>query len=183
MVKQLLLGCFFLLPLFAQAEIQLTAGIQTHEVRFDTTDPTIDNEQPSDTGYHFGIAARRHLGKNQQHRFGFGVDVDEILGDTLIGLHALDYQYVWNEQWRSGFFFGAASLDTGASQNGFYFGTSVSATNVVQQGMDIVLEARAGSGLARDRLLPDDPPAPEDDNRPDIFLDFLAISLSLSYRF
>ena len=183
MVKLIVPACLLFLsaPLFA--EIQLTAGVQTHQVRFDTTDPEIDSEQPSDTGYHLGIAARRHLGKNDQHRFGFGIDIDEILGDTLIGLRALDYQYLWTSKLRTGLFFGAASLDTGASQNGFYFGSSISATNIIEEGLDLVLEARAGGGLARDRLLDSDPAAPEDDNRPDIFLDFLAISLSVSYRF
>ena len=78
-----------------------------------------------------------------------------------------------------GAFFGAASLDTGSSQTGYYTGFSASLTNIGQSGLDAVLEFRHGDGLGRDVLFEGDPVITEHD----FFLDFDALSVSVSYRF
>lgn len=161
------------------AEVQINAGWQKHQVRFDTQDTVIDASDPSDNGYHAGIAARKNLGKSQRHWFGVGVDVSEILDQTLVGLRALDYQYQIYPHVRIGAFFGAATLDTGSMQNGYYTGINLTATDVGTKNLNVILEFRHGDGLARDRLLASDP----EGTQPDIFLDFDALSLSVGYRF
>jgi len=131
----------------------------------------------SSSGYQFGGGIRTAQGSQNQHIFGFGIDVTRVLGDSMVGVRALDYQYQINSQWRVGGFFGAATLDSGLPQNGYYGGINTSWLEQVL-GADIMLEIRRGDGLARDRLLASDPPG----YRPDIFLDFTGASLMLNWR-
>lgn len=96
----------------------------------------------------------------------------------MLALRALDYEYELNEAMRIGAFFGAATLDTGLPQNGYYTGVNASYLNIIDK-LDLVVEARYGSGLARDRKLASDPSG----DRTDMFLDFTSIALSLRWNF
>lgn len=183
MVKRITALAFIMFPAATMAEIELSIGWQSHQAQLETRVPEIDASDPDDSGYRVGFAVRRSLGESKNHKFGFGVNIDEVLGDTLVGLRALDYQYQFTNQFRAGLFFGAASLDSGSFQDGYYFGGSARATDVFSDGVDIFLELSRGSGLARDRLLETDPQPPAGERSPDIFLDFNAAVVGISYRF
>jgi len=163
----------------AQAyEPHLELGYQYHEAVFDTANEVVDAENKSGNGYHIGLGVHNLYGENKRHLFGFGIDVDEILEDTLIGLRAVDYAYQLNDRWRLGGFFGAATLDTGLPQNGYYMGANIRYLELVSH-LDLVLEFRFASGLARDRRLPSDPVA----SRSDIFVDVFGLAAAFSWRF
>ncbi len=135
--------------------------------------------KPESTGYHLAVGIHKPLGQSQRHWFGVALDYDDILDSSLLGYRALDYLYQPNDSWRVGAFFGAASLDSGLPQNGYYTGASLSRLNAWNQPVDAILEVRFASGLARDRRLPGDPQS----TSPDIFLDYVSVALGLNYRF
>ncbi|MBW8191219.1 hypothetical protein K0504_09240 [Neiella marina] len=159
-------------------EIYANLGLNYHNVSFDTGNAQADADDDSDAGYHLGFGVRRPFGEHQQHWFGFRVDFDEVLGDSMVGFRAIDYQYQLDDHWRLGAFFGAASLDTGASQTGYYLGGGATYLNIYPQ-LDVGLDVRYGDRLARDVLFADDP----ETDSPDIFYDVLSTSLYLSWRF
>lgn len=135
--------------------------------------------RPESTGYHLAIGLHKPFGESQRHWFGVALDYDDILESSLLGYRALDYLYQPNDNWRLGAFFGAASLDSGLPQNGYYTGASLSRLNAWSQPFDAILELRFASGLARDRRLPGDPQS----TSPDIFLNYVSVALGFNYRF
>ncbi|MFL0799532.1 MAG: hypothetical protein K6L80_03705 [Agarilytica sp.] len=152
-------------------------GYQQHDVKFDLEYDAEEAVSGEGNGFHLSIGLRNHYGRDQQHLFGGGIDIDEILGNRLIGYRALDYQYQLNRSIRLGGFFGAASLDSGLPQNGYYTGASFSYVNIIDD-VDITFELRHANGLARDRR-----GATPEGSRPDIFLDFTSIATYISWRF
>ena len=170
-----------MVPSAYAAEKLVSIGANTHSVEYLTGDEAIDNNTVNDSGYHLGFGIKNQYGKSQTHYFGFGIDVNEIDGSQLISYRALDYEKSWGSQFRTGAFFGAASLDSGLPQNGYYAGFNLSYANLIK-GMDLVAEYRVGDGLARDRQSRLGDPAVED-GKPDVFLDFKSIALMARWRF
>jgi hypothetical protein len=161
-------------------EFHLSAGYQSHNADWLTTNTEFDNQDFSDSGYHFAFGIKNIVGKSKRHMIGAGIDVNSILDDQVIGYRAIDYQYILNEKWRLGGFFGAASIDTGLPQNGYYMGVNLS--YFVFKNMSISAAIRHGNGLARDRAFDTDPES-EVIERPDIFLDYTATGLQLNWHF
>ncbi|WGO98823.1 hypothetical protein QFX18_01955 [Saccharophagus degradans] len=160
-------------------EFNLAAGLQSYSVQQLEEDNSLPDEAESGTGLHLGASVKNNYGDSNKHWFGFGVDIDRIMGQKMLALRALDYEYELNEDMRIGAFFGAATLDTGLPQNGYYTGVNASYLNIIDK-LDLVVEARYGSGLARDRKLLASDPSGE---RTDMFLDFTSIALSLRWNF
>ena len=98
----------------------------------------------------------------------------------MIGLRALDYERAIGKHVRIGGFFGAASVDTGKPQTGYYMGLNAS-YRMLNDRLGLVFEIKHGNGLARDRIEGDPPPSVED--RPDVFMDFVSTGLKLSWTF
>lgn len=155
----------------------LSVGLQSHSGRWETGDANFDSQDQSGSGYHIGLRFYNELGEH--NLFGAGIDVDQILNDRLTGFRALDYQRKFGERFRAGGFFGAASIDTGLPQNGYYMGVSAS-WYAVPKKLALTYELRHGNGLARDRFSQLDDPSGE---KPDIFLDYTTSSFQMSWHF
>lgn len=179
MVKYIcaLLSVFILSP-DCLAEKFVNFGINVHKVSFFTGDPEIDTSTESDVGYHFGVGFRNQYGSSQRHYLGAVVESEEILGDFLIGFRPIDYQYQLHPKIRLGTFFGVAQLDTGAAQTGYYLGGTITVMGFFNS-LDLVADLRYADGLGRDRLLDEDPQG----EKPDMFLDFVALAFYLNWRF
>ncbi len=181
-IRNFLIACSAIVYFFAHsgyaAEISINAGIQNHSVELDTGDAATDNQDSSDSGFHLGISIKNTYGQNKNHYFGVGIDLDDILGDQVIGYRALDYERAFGNHWRAGAFFGAATLDSGLPQNGYYTGFNLSYDRFFEN-LGLSFEVRHGNGLARDRLLSSDPGG----EKPDIFLDYTAVALQLRWTF
>lgn len=158
-------------------EAFINIGYQYHRLENLTGDLEFDSEQPSDNSYHVSLGRRHFIDLHKKHLFGFGLEVNEILGDTFWGLRATDYLYQLNQKWRLGAFFGAGTLASGRPQNGYYMGLSVHRLDFIPHA-DLGVELRYAWGLARDRLTTD--PAGV---KPDIFTDFISPSIFLAFRF
>ncbi len=134
-------------------------------------------EDSTDIGLQIGAKIRSPFTQNKLHFIGTGLDIANIEGQRLLGFRALDYQWQFDEQYRLGLFFGAASLDTGAPQNGYYYGFSMTMTNFYEN-LTINLEMSRADGLARDRIV-SDPAGTE----VDIFLDVFMSSINVAWQF
>lgn len=159
-------------------ELHISTGFQSYSVDQLAEDNTQPNEPESSTVLHLAAGAKRHFGASKKHWLGFGVDRYQILGQRLLALRALDYEYQLTSQVRVGAFFGAASLNTGLPQNGYYTGFNASYLDVIPN-LDIVAELRHGNGLARDRRPEIDPVG----ERVDMFLDFTSLGFSVRWTF
>jgi hypothetical protein len=163
-------------------EFSLSAGLQSHSGNWETSNTEFDAQDYSGSGYHLGFSLKNQYGKTGKNFLGVGVDIDEILDDQVIGYRAIDYQRALSSNFRIGGFFGAASIDTGLPQNGYYMGGNIS-YYMLNNKLGFTFEVRYGSGLSRDRKLADDPQNTTGDNRPDIFLDYVASALQVSWTF
>ncbi|PCK03765.1 MAG: hypothetical protein COA42_19825 [Alteromonadaceae bacterium] len=162
-------------------ERYVNIGVNSHDVSFSTGDAAVDASSQQDSGFHLGFGFRNQYGKSQKHYFGFGVEADELLGDVVLGLRALDYQYQIHDKFRIGAYFGGAQLDSGAAQTGYYTGLNLSYLNVIKN-LDVVLDYRVTDDLARDRLFDDDPQDPLMRTN-DIFLEYTVFAAYFNWRF
>ena len=173
--------CIFFLAFFSvidshSTEFHIDIGAVQSEAEFLTGIEGADRSTESSSGYYFGVGAKRKYGVSKNHFFGVGVDVFDFSGQRFTGFRALDYQYGWGEYLRLGGFFGAASLESGRPQNGFYLGVNVALVDLYKH-TGIRLEFKRADGLARDRF------GSEQGSRPDVFADINSFSLSVLFTF
>ena len=158
------------------AELELAAGVNFYTQKIGSGGIDVAD---GDTGSGHILSMKIHSphGDSQQHLLGAGVDIVDINGQQLLAFRAVDYQWVNSHDYRIGAFIGAASLDSGAAQTGYYLGGNISKPNIYKS-LGLSWEIAISSGLGRDRL-PTDP----EGQRPDIFMDIYSSSLSLIYSF
>jgi hypothetical protein len=125
---------------------------------------------------HFAIGARRAV--SDRSDLGVRAELDDIDGDMLLSVRALDYRYRFHNPLAVSVFVGASRLDLATPAYGYYYGAGVQWRNLLPN-IDLGLDLRYGDKIARDKLLPSDPPSTK---RPDSFYDLTGATLSLSYR-
>ena len=127
-------------------------------------------------GGHAGIGARRAV--SDRSDLGVRAEIDQIDGHALLSVRALDYRYRFRSPLSLSVFAGAARYDLATPAYGYYYGLGGQWRDVLPR-FDLNLDLRFGDKIARDKVLPDDPPS---DPRPDSFYDVFSASLYLSYR-
>ncbi len=125
---------------------------------------------------HLAIGARRAV--SERSDLGVRAEFDDIDGDLLFSVRALDYRYRFRSPLAVSVFAGASRLDLATPAYGYYYGFGAQWRNLLP-GIDLGLDLRYGDKIARDKLLPTDGPS---DKRPDSFYDLVGATLSLSYR-
>ena len=125
---------------------------------------------------HFAIGARRPI--SERSDLGVRAEFDDIDGDMLLSVRALDYRYRFHNPLAVSVFLGASRLDLATPAYGYYYGAGVQWRDLLPN-IDLGLDLRYGDKIARDKLLPTDPPSTK---RPDSFYDLTGATLSVSYR-
>jgi hypothetical protein len=158
----------------ASAEVFIDVG--AHSTRVEADIATLP-EKIEDTfsGLHFGAGLRREL---SQGSIGARLELDDIDGDLLLTVRALDYRRHLSPRLSLTAFAGAARLDLDTPAHGWYFGGGLELKDL-WPGWSLVFDARIGDKLARDNLLPTDPQG----GRPDNFYDLRGLAVYLSRRF
>jgi hypothetical protein len=123
---------------------------------------------------HFAIGARRAV--SDRSDLGVRAEFDDIDGDLLLSVRALDYRYRFHNPLAVSVFVGASRLDLATPAYGYYYGAGVQWRNLLPN-TDVGLDLRYGDKIARDKLLPSDPPSTK---RPDSFYDLTARTASLA---
>ena len=157
-----------------RAEVFFDVGVSSTHVEADiaTLPATITSTQ---SGLHLGAGVRRAL---QRGSIGARIELDDIDGDSLLAVRALDWERQLTERIAVGAFLGAARLNLATPAYGYYLGGGIRLRELLA-GWDLGIDLRLGDKIARDNLLPSDPQG----GRPDNFYDLSGISVYLSRRF
>jgi hypothetical protein len=165
-------------PVMNNGEVFVEVGATNNRQRVDLTPAVSRTTSPYRYGAHFGVGARRFVSDNSD--LGARVEFDNIQGHSLIGARILDYRYRFHGPLALGFFLGAARYDLATPAYGFYLGAGIQWRNLFP-GWDLGVDYRYADNVARDHLLPSDPPNVGDRN--DSFYNISIFTLALSRHF
>lgn len=160
-----------------KGEVFVDAGVHRYQVTVDLENSAAKVTEPQKTGHHFAIGARRAVSEHSD--LGTRVELEDIDGHNLIGVRLIDYRYRFRGPIALDAFLGAARYALGTPAYGFYYGVGAQWRNVLP-GWDVGVDVRYDDTLARDHLLPGDPPLSP---RPDSFYYVLGAIFSVSYHF
>jgi hypothetical protein len=160
----------------ASIDYFLDAGGSASRVRAEISDGAPKYVTDPSFAPHLGLGARRPVSEHSD--LGARIEFDEIESELLIAVRALDYRYRLSKHVAFTAFVGAARYDLPTPAFGYYGGVGAQWRNVMQH-LDVSLDVRYGDKIARDKLLPTDPPSLP---RPDEFYDLFGATLYFSYR-
>jgi len=157
------------------SEIFIGAGAMQYRLRVDLTTPATRYTEPPATSPHFELGVRRAVTDHQD--LGTRVEFESIQGHGLVGVRLVDWRWRFDNPLAVGAYLGAARYDQPTPAYGFYYGLGVQYRNVLP-GWDVGLDFRYNDSIARDHLLPSDPPAvgPRNDSFWDVWGGILTIS-------
>jgi hypothetical protein len=158
------------------AEIFLETGAFAYEVRLDADSGTPSAKSGRTVAPHLGIGARRAV--SDRSDLGARLELDDLDGELLVAVRAIDYRYRFANPLALSAFVGAAHFDKETPAIGLYVGAGLQWRDVLP-GWDAGVDLRFIQNAARDRLLASDPTGV----RPDIFYDVLGASLNITKRF
>ncbi len=159
-------------------EIFVDAGLNSNKQNVDLTTAATRRSGRRKFGPHFALGARRFVSDHSD--LGARVEVDEIQGHSLIGVRALDYRYRFHGPLALSVFAGAARYALATPAYGIYYGGGLQWRNILP-GWDVGIDVRYADSVARDHLLPSDPP--NVGARDDSFYNVLSETVSISYHF
>jgi len=165
-------------PVMDNGELFVDVGATANRQNIDLTTAATRKNGPYDAGAHFAVGARRFVSDHSD--LGSRVEFDNIQGHSLIGVRALDYRYRWRGPLAFNFFIGAARYALATPAYGIYYGAGLQWRNLVR-GWDLGFDYRYADSIARDHLLPGDPPNVGD--RSDSFYNISIFTLALSRHF
>jgi hypothetical protein len=158
----------------ASAEAFVDLGLNATRIEADIA--TLPGKATStQSGLHVGAGLRRELRRGS---IGARAELDDIDGDLLLSVRALDYRRHLSERFALTAFAGAARLDLATPAYGYYLGGGVQFKEL-WPSWTLAVDVRRGDKIARDNLLPSDPQGGRSDN----FYDLSGLSVYLSRRF
>jgi len=158
------------------AELFVDAGLNASEVQIRVDGNRNRIKTGMELAPHFAIGARRQV--SERSDFGVRLELDRINDELLLAARVIDYRYRFRNPLALSFFFGAARYDLATPAFGYYLGGGVQWRNLLP-GIDLSVDVRYADKVARDKLLPTDPPSMF---RPDLFVDISGATVGLSYR-
>jgi hypothetical protein len=160
----------------AAAEIFVDLGANGSRIEADIA--TVPGRITTDvSGLHVGAGLRRELSRGS---IGVRIEIDDLDGDSLLAVRALDYRRHVSQRFAVTAFAGAARLDLATPAYGYYLGIG-GQLKELWPSWSLSFDLKYGDKIARDNLLPSDPPTIE--GRDDSFYDVSSFSLYLSRRF
>lgn len=163
------------LSLAAEARAELFLDLGAHGTRVEADVATFTRTTTTESGAHFGFGVRRELANGS---IGARVELDDVDGDALLAVRALDYRRHLTQRLAVTGFLGAARLDLATPAYGYWLGGGVQLKELLP-GWDLGIDLRYGDKIARDNLLPTDPQG----GKPDNFYDLSGIAVYLTRRF
>lgn len=157
-------------------ELFVDSGINANRVRIIVDEFVPKTKTDLDIAPHFAVGVRRRATANGD--LGARLEIDQIDGEYLLAVRALDYRYRFRGPLAVSAFLGAARYDLATPAYGYYGGIGVQWRDILPR-FDLNLDARFADKVARDKLLPTDPGVIL---RNDIHYDIASASLYLSYR-
>ncbi len=168
-------GMLAALPAPASADVFVDLGLHSTRVEADIA-MLPDKVTSTQSGVHLGAGLRRELARGS---IGARIELDDLDGDLLISVRALDYRRHLSERFAVTAFVGAAQLDLATPAHGYYLGGGVELKDL-WPSWNLALDVRFGDKLARDNVFASDP---QGGDRPDTFYDLKGVSVYFSRRF
>jgi hypothetical protein len=165
-------------PLLDSGEIFIDVGANVNRQNVDLTTASTRSNGPYRYGPHFGLGARRFVSDHSD--LGARVEFDNVQEHGLLGVRALDYRYRFDGPLALNVFIGAARYALATPAYGIYYGAGLQWRNVLP-GWDVGAEYRYANSIARDHVLPNDPP--NVGGRSDSFYNISTITLFVSRHF
>ena len=134
-----------------------------------------ENVESDASGLHVGGGFRRELARGS---IGARIELDDLDGDLLVAVRALDYRRHLSQRLALTAFGGAARLGLDTPAQGWYIGGGVQIKDLWPR-WSLSLDLRYGDKLARDNVLPTDPQG----GSPDNFYDLSGVTIYLSRGF
>jgi Capsule assembly protein Wzi len=160
------------------AELFIDAGMNQSTV---TKILAVGGPNPPDVrgeGAHVAFGARRSA--SERGDIGVRLELDQIDGDLMLSLRALDYRYRLLPWLGVSGFAGFARYDYGLATNGYYWGGGLQLRDVLPK-WDVGVDFRHYEKLNRDKSLPTDP-VPSPQQHPRLYIDIDGISLYVTRR-
>ncbi len=132
---------------------------------------------PWTLGPHLAIGAWRRASAHQD--LGVSLDIDDISGRGLLGVHMLDYRYRFGRSLALHAFAGPARYSVGTPAYGFYLGGGPQWRDILP-GWDVGIEYHRVINAQRIRDLPSDP---QGGDRPDSFHNIYSWGLYVTRKF
>jgi hypothetical protein len=120
-----------------------------------------------------------HIPFAQKHELGMMAHYSNADDESLLVLRVADYRYQLWGPLRLKMFFGFARYDQATPAHGYFLGSGLE-WRFSGESLALSFEGAYGDKIARDRVLPSDPPAT---NTPEIFYDIYALNTYLSWYF
>lgn len=136
-----------------------------------------------ETGPYFAIGV--HSRYAERHELGLVASYSTAAGDGLFSIRPFDYRYSLTDSIRLTGFFGVARYDKETAAHGYYLGFGGEWRFLKQtqsEGLGLGLEFAYGDKIARDRVLPSDPPSTMPSS-PEIFYDVTLFNTYLAWYF
>jgi hypothetical protein len=165
-------------PLMDAGELFVDAGTNVNRQNIDLTTASTRFNGPYGYGAHFAAGARRFVSDHSD--LGARVEFDNIQGHSLIGVRGLDYRYRFHGPLALSVFIGAARYALATPAYGIYYGAGLQWRNVLP-GWDVGADYRYANSVARDHVLPNDPP--NVGGRSDSFYNISIFTFSISRHF
>jgi hypothetical protein len=158
------------------AHVFVETGGFAYEIRQDPDEGSAIVKSGWSVSPHLGIGVRRAV--SERSDLGARVELDDLDGELLLAVRAIDYRYRFRNPLALSVFVGAAHYEKETPAIGLYVGAGLQWRDVLP-GWDAGVDLRFIQNAARDRLLSSDPTG----IRPDIFYDVLGASLNVTKRF
>jgi Capsule assembly protein Wzi len=165
-------------PLMDAGELFIDVGANTSRQNIDLVTQATSYYTRYTLGAHVAIGARRFVSDHSD--LGARIEADDVRGHSLIGVRVIDYRYRFRGPLALNIFAGAARYAQATPAYGMYEGVGVQWRNFVR-GWDLGIDFRYAESVARDHLLPNDPP--NVGGRTDSFYNISLITLALSRHF
>jgi len=159
-------------------EVFVDLGANASRQSVDLTAPVHKTHSPIKEGWHVAFGARRFVSDHSD--FGARIEVDDIQNHNLLAVRLIDYRYRFRSPLAFSIGVGAARYNLATPAYGLYWATGLQWRNLLPN-WDLSLDVRFADSVARDHLLPNDPPTVG--GRDDSFYDILITSLSLTRHF
>lgn len=120
-----------------------------------------------------------------RHELGIVASYSTADSDGLLSIRPFDYRYLITDNLRLKAFFGVARYDKETAAHGYYLGIGGEWRVLSQSkadGLGLGLEFAYGDKIARDRVLPSDPPSTMPSS-PEIFYDMTLVNTYIAWYF
>jgi hypothetical protein len=170
-----LLGCWAG-AVYGENYIDVDFGVAYSKVSESEPSPADGDFDSGEVGYHLGVGAYRNTG-DSPWVYGVKLELQDVVGNSLISVRAIDLGYKFTSRFTLNGYLGGARYDLATPAFGYRFG--IGGRYWMSDRLALSAEGSFADSVARDKLLPEEPPG----NSPDLFFDVFQLNLYLKYKF